>query len=255
MRKCFVVAATLAMMALSAAEARAQFSWAPFDGRLIVSVNVASQVGNQDIDRSTTFTLYDEAATVEFAQKIESGVLFDIGGAYRLKPTAAYGVGITYTALSSRESASITGLLPHPLFFDRARSFSVTTDGLEHEERAVHLQALWFVPFVEKVDITLSAGPSFFTVTQGFARGISFSENPPSFDSITVDSVDVVTLEESAVGLHIGADVTYSFTPKVGVGALMRFTRGTADFNLAEGQEAEVKVGGFQIGVGLRVRF
>jgi len=254
MRKCFVVTATVVMMALTAAEAGAQ-SWAPLGGRLIFSLNGGAQIGNQDIDRTTTFTLYDEPATVDFNQKIESGALLDIGGALRLKPTGGFGVGVTYTSLSSREAATITGSLPHPLVFDRLRTFTVTTDGLEHKEQAVHVQALWFLPFVEKVEFAVSAGPSFFTITQGFARGVSFSENPPSFDTVTVDSVDVATLEESAVGFNLGADVTYSFTPMLGVGAMMRYTWATADFNLAEGQDAEVKLGGFQIGAGLRLRF
>jgi len=255
MRKCFVVTATVVIMALTVAEASAQSSWAPLGGRLIFSVNGGAQIGNQDFDRTTTFTLYDEPATVDFNQKIESGGLLDIGGAFRLKPIGGFGVGLTYTSLSSREAASITGSLPNPLVFDRPRSFSVTTDGLEHKEQAVHIQALWFVPFVEKVDFMFSAGPSFFTVTQGFARGITFSENPPSFDTVTIDAVDIATLEESAVGFNLGAEATYSFTPMLGVGAMMRYTWGTANFNLAEGQDAEVRAGGFQIGAGLRLRF
>jgi opacity protein-like surface antigen len=253
MRKCLVVAAGAAMLALSAADARAQ--WMPLGGRLTVSLNAGAQVGNQDIERSTAFTLYDEPATVDFSQKIESGVLLDIGAALRLRPNGALGVGVTYTALSSTEAANIPGSLPHPLFFDRARSFSVTTEGLDHKEQAVHVNAVWFVPFVEKVDFTISAGPSFFTVTQGFARGVSFSENPPSFDTVTVDSVDIATLEKSAVGFNLGADVTYAITQMIGVGGMIRFTRATADFDLAEGQQAEVKAGGFQVGAGVRVRF
>ena len=255
MRKCFVVTAMVVMMALTAAEAGAQSSWAPLGGRVIFSVNGGAQIGNQDVDETTTFTLYDEPATIDFNQKIESGALLDIGGALRLKPIGGFGVGLTYTSLSSREAASITGSLPNPLVFDRPRSFSVTTDGLEHKEQAVHIQALWFMPFVEKVDFMFSAGPSFFTVTQGFARGVTFTENPPSFDTVTIDAVDVATLEESAVGFNLGADATYSFTPMLGVGAMMRFTWGTANFNLAEGQDAEVRAGGFQIGAGLRLRF
>jgi hypothetical protein len=162
---------------------------------------------------------------------------------------------VVYTSLKSSDNGTITGSLPHPLFFDRPRTFTTTVENLEHKEKAVHVQAILFIPFVEKVDFAVSVGPSFFTTTQDFARGVLFSENPPSFNSVTIDAVDVATIKESSVGFNLGMDVTYSVTPMIGAGAMLRFTRSSADFSLADGVSTSVDAGGFQIGAGVRLRF
>ena len=72
---------------------------------------------------------------------------------------------------------------------------------------------------------------------------------------MTIDSVDMVELKDSAWGFNIGADMTYAVTPTIGVAALMRYTRGTVEFNISDTQTADVKAGGFQIGGGVRLKF
>lgn len=241
-----------ALTLLGAADARAQWGL-PVGGRLIVNVNLGVQPASQDVGRTATFTLYDEPAEVSTAQEVSGGALFEVGATWKLRDR--WGVGLSYTSLSSDDPATISGSLPHPLFFGQPRTFSQDAGGLDHKEQAIHVQAVWFYPFIDKVDLAFSAGPSFFTVTQGFARGVSFSENPPDFNTVTIDSVDTANLEENAVGFNIGAEATYAITANIGAGVLMRYTRATADFDLGEGQTAEIKAGSFQIGAGLRFRF
>lgn len=252
MRKCFVFAASLLAFSFVTTPASAQ-QWAPLDGRLLVSINGGAQIGSDDASRQSTFDLYGEPATVNVDQEIEGGGLFDISAGYRVRRNL--GLGIGYTRMSSSSGGTISGSLPHPLFFDRPRPFSEPLADIEHKEQAVHVQLLYFMPFVENVDFVFSAGPSFFTTTQGFARGVTFSEVPPSFDTVIIESVDRATLEESSVGFNIGADVTYAITPMIGAGAMIRYTRASVDFDLAEGQSASITAGGFQIGAGLRLRF
>lgn len=236
----------------SATEAHAQLGQ-PLGGRLTVVVNGVFQPNSQDVGRTSAFTLYDEPAEIRTTQAIDGGALFEIGATYRVR--SPYGVGVSYTSLSRGGDGTISGSLPHPLFFDAPRQFSAAVPGLEHEQQAVHVSAVYFMPFVENVDVAFSAGPSFFTVSQGFARGVSFSENFPDFTTVTIDAIDTATLEESAVGFHIGADALYTFTENIGAGLQLRFTRATANFDISDGQSAEVKAGGFQVGVGLRLRF
>jgi hypothetical protein len=241
------------VLALAAAS-DAQAQWGePLGGRLTISVNGAVQPASQDISRTTTFDLYGESAEVTTAQEVKGGGLLDIGAVYRVRGN--FGVGAAYTMMSSDSAGSISGRLPHPLFFDQPRAFDVPVAGLDHEEQALHLNAVWFVPFVEKVDFAIFAGPSFFAVKQGLARGITFSENPPDFNAVTIDSIESATLEESAVGFNIGVDGSYAVTRNIGVGVLLRYTRASVDMPLAEGATAEVKAGNFQIGGGVRFRF
>jgi hypothetical protein len=253
----FILAAAIAAGSptISAAQTVAVSSQAaapPPAPRWFIGVNGGAQAGGQDAARSVTFDLYEEQAVFESSQSIDGGAIIDVGAAGRLYRN--YGVGVAYTAFSNSGSATFGGSLPHPLVFDQPRTFSGTAD-VDHKERAVHVQAVWFVPFTDKVDFALSGGPSFFTVEQGFVRGITFGEVPPDFNTVTVDSVDVVSLEESGVGFNVGVDMTYAFTRLLGAGVTLRFTRGSLDFDLGEGQTASLDAGGFQFGAGVRVRF
>ena len=250
MRKSVLCLASLLAIG-SATDVNAQ--WAPLNGRLIVSVNGGLQPGSEDLTNSSAFTLYDEQATIDSAHKIEGGGMWDFGAQFKVRPN--YGVGVAYSMLDSTNPATITGSIPHPLFFDQPRTLSASADDLIHKESALHLQAVYFMPFIDKVDIALSAGPTFFSVRQQFARNVSFDKTPPDFNSVTPAGVDVVSLEESGVGFNIGADVSYAFTSTIGAGVLLRYTRGSVDFAVGEGQSAEVKAGSIQFGAGLRIRF
>ena len=58
--------------------------------------------------------------------------------------------------------------------------------------------------------------------------------------------------EQDWGGFHLGVDVTYLVTKRFGVGGLLRYTHGSVSL---EGASDALTVGGFQIGVGGRLRF
>ena len=227
--------------------------WAPLNGRLIVSVNGGLQPGSETLTNSSNFTIYDEEASIDASHEIEGGGLWDFGAAFKVRPN--WGVGVAYTLLDSTNPATVTASIPHPLFFNQPRTLTATAEDLVHEEGALHLQAVYFIPFLDKVDIALAAGPTFFSVRQQFVRDVSFDETPPDFNTVTPAGLDVVSLEENSVGFNVSADVSYAFTSNIGAGALLRYTRGSVDFSLGEGQSAEINAGNVQLGVGLRLRF
>jgi hypothetical protein len=239
-----------------ASEARAQQAQPKgqglFGGKLFVSVNGGIQAGDNDLSRTSTFDLYDEEASVDISQTINNGAFFEVGAAYKLNKD--FGVGATWGFLTNSGDGTIGGRLPHPQFFDQFRTFETSVADLKHSENAVHFQAVYFMPFTDKVDFMFSGGPSIFAVKQGLLRAVVFSETPP-FSSVTIDSVDSVELKDSAWGFNIGADMIYAVTPSIGVGAMARYSRGTIEFNLSETQTAEVTTGGFQIGGGVRLKF
>jgi opacity protein-like surface antigen len=211
-----------------------------------------AQVGSQDLGRSLDFQLYEETARFETRQSAGGGGLFDIGGAARLYRN--YGIGMSYAQFTSSDDSAFSGTLPHPLFFDQPRAFGGGAAS-EHKERALHTQAMVFIPFTDKVDFTVGIGPSFFTVEQSFVRSFSFSETPPDFNAVTIDSVEVVTVKESGVGFNLGAGMTYALTRHIGASAMLRYSRGSLTFDLGSGQTVEGDAGGFQFGVGVGVRF
>jgi opacity protein-like surface antigen len=246
-----VLSIVVALLAMWPSTARAQQG--PFGGKVFVSVNVGIQVGDNSLVRDASFELYDETATVEVNQTINNGAFLEFAGAYKLRGNL--GVGLSYNFVTNSGDGTISGSLPHPQFFDQPRTFTASADDLSHAENAFHFQAVWFVPFTDKVDFTISGGPSLFNVKQDLIRSVAFTEVPPNFTSVTIDSVEVVELRDSGWGFNIGADMTYALTPTIGVGALMRYSRGTVEFNLSDTQTADVTAGGFQIGGGVRFKF
>jgi hypothetical protein len=250
-----------ALMTIGASSAAAQTQTPagvqPLAGRATVFLNVGLQIGSQDVTRSSTFSIYEEDARLDISQNdIEGGGFFEIGGSYRFMDRI--GAGLSYLGVDSKADGTVEGSIPHPLVFDQFRQLSGSASDLRHKESAVHLFATYLMPMTEKIDVTFSAGPSFFNISQDFIRTVTFSETPP-FTSVTLDSVETARLKQNGVGFNIGADATYGLTRfmgfDVGAGAMIRYTRGSADFELNEGDEVSVKGGGFQFGAGLRVRF
>ncbi|HEY0875269.1 MAG TPA: hypothetical protein VGD94_17475 [Vicinamibacterales bacterium] len=254
-----VLAAALVSIGATGAAAQTQTPAGvpPADGRITVFLNGGFQVNSQDIGRTSTFDLYDEQARIDFVQDdVEGGGFFEIGGAYRFGERL--GAGLSFMRVTSDGGSVANGSIPHPLVFDQFRSFSVSADGLDHKENIVHLFATWLMPVTEQLDVTFSAGPSFFNISQGFIRTVSFTETPP-FTNVNVDRIEIDSRDETAVGFNFGADASYSVgrfgNADLGVGANVRYSWGKADFDIAAGDELSVKGGGFQIGGGVRVRF
>ena len=59
----------------------------------------------------------------------------------------------------------ISGTVPHPFFFNRARAISGVTSGAR-QEMAVHVDAMWVVPIRPKMTLAVFGGPSFYNVKQ-----------------------------------------------------------------------------------------
>ena len=257
MRNAVVLCAgLLTLMIPSVAKAQAQSQgqsnpWMPAGGRIFVGINGLYQPGRETIEQAVSYTAYDEQATAGATQDVKNGGgMFDFGGGYR---TNRYGVGISYTQFKSNNSANISASVPHPLFFDRPRTVSMTLDGLEHTEHVVHLQAYYFVPVAEKMDVGVFIGPSFFNVKQDFVSGLGSFTESSNFETVTIPA-GKAPVEDSPVGFNIGGELTYMITPNVAGAFLLRFSRANADFSF-EGAEVSMNVGNVQVGAGVRLRF
>jgi hypothetical protein len=68
-------------------------------------------------------------------------------------------------------------------------------------------------------------------------------------------TVSQTTTKGSQIGFNIGADLTYRFANNVGIGAILRYAAATVTLEPDGGESSDVKVGGFQFGGGLRIRF
>src|SRR5262245_33383279 len=202
MRK-FLIGSASGVLLLVASSAQAQGSWTtwtPLDSRLVISINGGGQTATSDFDGRTTFPLYDENAEILTHQNVGGGGVFDIGAAYRVG--ASWGVGFAFNTGAGSGDATVAGALPHPVVFDQPRTFTSSVSDVEHKEHAVHLQAVWFIPFTDKVSFMFAGGPSFFSVKQTFVTGVNFTEQPPNFNTVVINSLEFTERRESGVGFN-----------------------------------------------------
>jgi hypothetical protein len=148
----------------------------------------------------------------------------------------------------------VTAEVPSPIYYDSPRTATATVDDLEHVELGYHFQALWMLPITDKLDVVLSGGPSVFNLEQGVVKSPQITEIGPPYSSVNM-TVSQTTTTGSQVGFNIGADMTYRFANNVGVGAMIRYASATVSLTSDGGDTSDVKVGGFQFGGGLRIRF
>src|SRR5215207_6260087 len=194
---------TLMLPSVAKAQATSQGQsnpWMPAGGRVFVTINGLYQPGHETIEQAVSYGAYEETAAASATQDVKNGGgMFDIGGGYR---TNRYGIGISYTQFKSNNSASITASVPHPLFHDSPRTASMTFDGLEHTEHVVHLQAYYFVPVAEKMDVGVFIGPSFFSVKQDFVTGLTAFNESSDFSTVTIPAGQGIA-EDSPVGFNL----------------------------------------------------
>ncbi len=228
----------------SGIDARAQGAM-PY--KFLVGATIGGQIHAHTFSATENVPLRFETATVAGTQGVSSGFLVDVNGACRFwRPD--FGVGIRYSHFSDSGDASVIASIPHPLFFDRPEILTLTFEGLDRREIGVHFQALWFPPvpdfLPDDVEIILGIGPSILNAKQ-------------QVPSITVPegTQDVVAAPASqsktGVGLNVGIDVTYPVAPRYGVGGFIRYAGGSVDLPAVE----DMTVGGFQMGIGVRMKF
>ena len=231
----------LALCAL-ATPASAQMTWTD---KGFFNFNVGVQVGSKDLNVTTPFELYGEGGTVASALDVKGGGFFDFSAGYKIHKNLTIGAGFTWTDGSG--DAAITASVPDPLVHDAHRSVSTTASDVNHQESQIHITATWMVPVTDKIDLGLAFGPTFFLVSQEVPNGVTVTEPGPAVTAVSVEKID-----ESSVGFHIGMDVNYMVNKRFGVGGLARYTFGSVEIPNADDK---LKLGGFQIGGGLRVRF
>jgi hypothetical protein len=238
-----IINAGLLCLAICAAAtpAHAQTTWTD---QGFVNVNVGFQTGSRTLSVTSPFEIYGETGTVSSATEVSSGAMFDFSGGYKVWRNMAIGAGFSTTGGSS--DAAVTANVPDPLVFNQLRTVNSTVTDLNSRENTFYITGTWMVPVTTKIDVGVSFGPAFFSVKQDVPTSVTVTEPGPTINQASGE------VSESGIGIHFGVDATYLVTPRIGVGALARYTRGSVDI---EGAAENLTVGGFQLGVGARFRF
>lgn len=240
------------LKAESAAATRA-VAPSPWESQGFVSLNAMYQTETRDFQDSVTITRFVEQGEVDTSYHIKSGLAWDISGGQVAWKNIGAAFGVSWFARTGE--ADVTAHIPHPFFFDQPREINGEATGLKHREVAVHFDALVMVPASKRVRLMVFGGPTYFHLKQGVVSDVTYTEAYP-YDTAEFTGVTVTEQTESGIGFNVGADVAVLFSPRVGVGGLVRYSQGTIDFLGTDGATTlSVDVGGLQVGGGLRLFF
>jgi hypothetical protein len=220
--------------------------------KVVVSLSGGTQVAAGGLTDRFTFERNVETASVDVKYPVKPAVLVDGGVGVRLWKRLGAGVAVTYATRDG--TAHVDARIPHPFVFERPRTVTGVQHTIAHAETAVHLQVQYSIEASRRVSVVLSGGPSWLDVEQELVTDVLYDEAYP-YDTATFKSATATRSKASAVGGHAGADLRWMFGRTIGLGALVRFTRGTADLTTRDDRRVSVRAGGVQAGVGLRFVF
>ena len=229
--------------------------------RAYINIGFGVEDGKTDFADSKPFAIYDETATINSTSSFTSGGLLDVGVGVRIWRNLS--VGAAYHQEANTSSTTLSGTVPHPIFFNSSRNVSLKVDGEERTESAQHMVLGWTMPFGSKLDVTLFAGPSWFRLQQDVAALQTDAAGTPRlseaapFTKVILNATKE-TRKKSVMGYNAGFDVAYmawqNDSVRLGVGGFLRYTSATAKILMLT-KELETTVGGIQFGFGGRVRF
>jgi hypothetical protein len=199
----------------------------------------------------TTSPVYLETASYNASYVSVTAPMIDIGGA---QFNGHFGGGAWISYASRSQAVSITGAIPHPFVYDTPRAIEGSAEGFRHRETALHIQVLVRTAVGRRLEVSGGAGPSFFTGHQDLVSSVAFTEEYP-YDAAVFDTASSVDATASGWGFNVGADATFWVSRTTGVGAIVRFSRGSVEFAPAGQPTTKADLGGLFVGFGVRASF
>jgi hypothetical protein len=211
--------------------------------KAFVNINVGAQPASQTINSTVTTPVYGQLASASTSLVVTGEPMFDIDFGYRFRQNMAVAFG--YSTLSSDGPIAGTASVPSPVFFNQFNTVDISGSTFNRTDHNYYFLFLYFVPITNRIEVAFFAGPTFTNVKQDLVTGITV---PPGTQTATPI---VQSQSGTAAGVNIGFDASYLFTKYYGVGGFLRYNGGSVDLPAASG----VKAGGFQMGIGARLRF
>jgi hypothetical protein len=217
-----------------------------------VAAGASWQPGTSSFTERRSETVFRETATTIGEYELEGAVGIDVGGVLRLWRNL--GIGLAVTALSRPGEAAFSLSSPHPFFFNRPRTATTAAADLDRTETGVHLSAAYHIGGGGRWRVSLFGGPSFYAISQPVVDMLVVTDAYP-YDTITAAPGQTSDQVERAIGFHVGGDVSWYFSRRVGAGALVRYANAEATTSINGGADVTLTAGGAQVGLGLRLRF
>lgn len=241
--------AALCSLLFGAPSASAQ-AGSPRPWTAIVSANGGLQMSTNRLAQASELDKYVEPAP--FTAELPKAAVPLVDGGVTVRLWKNLGVAAAVSFLSNMAGAEVNAEIPHPFYFARPRSIAGEAR-VGHRELALHTSAAWLIES-RRLDVLVFGGPSLFRLGQDLVTDVSFDEQFP-YDAATFTEADVVRVQASTAGVHLGVDVTWKRSQRWNVGGLLRFSRARLPLAVDGREAGMVTIGGLVAGAGLRVVF
>jgi hypothetical protein len=213
-----------------------------------VSVDAGLQTATSDFTATALFTEFVEEGQVTTNHNVGSGFVFGGGVTVRVWEQLAVGAAVSY--FSKAGTGELEAELPHPFLFNQHRVVTGSVSDLKRREFGTHVIVGWIVP-VDRMEVTMSGGPSIFQVRQDLVSGVTYTHQFP-YDVAEFTGAVTRQFDKVVVGFHISGDVTWKLSNDIGLAASGRYSHASVT---DDETGATFDVGGLQIGGGVRLFF
>jgi len=197
-----------------------------------------------------TPTIYREQASFVTSYEAKKGNTID--AALGFKFSSAFGIEVGGSIASRDVPATMTAVVPHPLLFDNPRQAAGNAD-YKLKETDLYLNLIYTLA-MNSLAIDLFAGPCYVMSEATLVTEYTVTDAYP-YTQVDVAYVSQ-TVKKSAIGFNAGIAAGYYFGDTVGLVLSGRYISAKAKFATAtDVPGVEYKLGGFQAGVGLKIKF
>jgi hypothetical protein len=243
------VACVLALAAVVLGWSGPALAQAASDPIVAVTISAGYDASATTFSQATTFEAFSEEGSVSTDYRTKRGPRTDIGAVVRV--WRRFGVGVAGSFLRGSTPAQVNALIPHPLVANQPRPISGAVATL-HGETALHLQAVYWARPTPRVDVVFSGGPSIVKIDQDFVSDVTYDQTFP-YDVAIYKNAALTRERKTAVGANVGAEVGWRVHGRLGVAAVARYSTATANF--PDTGVSAFKIGGLQLGGGVRLLF
>jgi hypothetical protein len=218
------------------------------ESRFEVGLAFAQSLGSSTFNGTQSIRDYAEDGSLRSAYEVGKapGGGFDIQ--YNLG--SKFGLRLGAQTFSRKSTGTFDASVPHPFFFSRPRTVTGTVEKLGFSESAFSLTAV-YRGGSGKWKLNLEGGPAYFNVNATVAERITLGEVYP-YDTVTFGGIASTKKKVSPIGFAVGLEIGRELSNAVSVVAQGRFTQGSGDIDV-NGQSLNVKAGGAQARIGLRI--
>jgi hypothetical protein len=228
--------------------------WMPAAGSVyragFVSLNGGRRTTTAGFSDAYTYEAYAEQASVGVAYPVNSAAALDMALGIRVFRNLTFGAAVSRYDYAG--TAAISGSIPHPFYFDRLRPVE-GSEGATRSETAFHLQGMWTFPIGRKVLLAVGGGPTRFSARQDMVTKVDIAETYP-YDTAPLGTVFSARQYRTTWGFNVAADLMYMLKPRLGVGGLVRFSKGSTQVDGLNNLPVSLKLGGAQLLGGIRFR-